>query len=161
MKSWLHKFLSSCMCIIKTTKMCRRTLVVAILKPNMLPGDPKSYQSTLLLCIPFKILQHFLYAHVKSTIAPLLPWEPDGFQHGKSAIDQVTSLTQNIKESFLTKKKATAVLFDLTAAYITLWQHCLICKHLCLLPDMHMVKIIMEHVTNHSLTLTTGSGTHA
>ena len=42
---------------------------------------------------------------------------------------------------------------DLTAAYDTVWHHGLTCK---LLPDKHMVKMIMELVRNRSFTLTTG-----
>ena len=48
---------------------------------------------------------------------------------------------------------------DLTAAYDTVWHRRLTCKLLRLLPDRHMVKMIMELVTNCSFTLTTGSET--
>ena len=44
---------------------------------------------------------------------------------------------------------------DLTATYDTLWHSGLICK---LLPDRHMVSMIMEMVGNRSFTLTTGNG---
>jgi len=49
----------------------------------------------------------------------LLPQEQAGFQHGRSAIDQVTRLTQDIEDSFSAEKKAGAVFVDLTAAYDT------------------------------------------
>ena len=42
-----------------------------------------------------------------------------GFRHGKSTVDQVVLLTQNIEDSFEAKKKAGAVFVDLTAAYDT------------------------------------------
>ena len=45
---------------------------------------------------------------------------------------------------------------DLTAAYDTVWHRGLICKLLRLLPDKHMVRMIMELVRNGSFTLTTG-----
>ena len=44
---------------------------------------------------------------------------------------------------------------DLTA-YDTVWHGGLTCKLLGLLPDKHMVRIIMELVRNRSFTLTTG-----
>ena len=47
---------------------------------------------------------------------------------------------------------------DLTAAYDTVWQSGLTCKLLQLLPDRHMVHMIMEMVSNRSFTLTTGNG---
>ena len=45
---------------------------------------------------------------------------------------------------------------DLTAAYDTVWHRGLTCKLLRLLPDKHMVKMIMELVRNRSFILTTG-----
>ena len=50
-------------------------------------------------------------------IDPLLPKEQAGFRRGKSTVDQVVLLTQNIEDSFEAKKKAGAVFIDLTAAY--------------------------------------------
>jgi len=47
---------------------------------------------------------------------------------------------------------------DLTAAYNTVWHSDLTCKLLRLLPDRHMVHMIMEMVSNSSFTLTTGNG---
>ena len=70
-------------------------------------------------------------------------------------MDQVVLLTQNIEDSFEAKKKAGAVFVDLTAAYDTVWHRCLTCKLLRLLPDKHMVCMIMELVWNRSFTLTT------
>ena len=51
---------------------------------------------------------------------------------------------------------AGAIFFDLTAAYDTVRHRGLTCKLLRLLPDNHMVKMIMELVRNRSFTLTTG-----
>jgi len=67
-------------------------------------------------------------------------------------------LTQDIEDSFSAKKKAGAVFVDLTAAYDTVWHRDVTCKLLRLLPDRHMVHMIMEMVSNRSFTLTTGNG---
>jgi len=67
-------------------------------------------------------------------------------------------LTQDIEDSFSAKKKAGTVFVDLTAAYNTVWHRSLTCKLLRLLPDRHMVHMIMEMVGNRSFTLTTGNG---
>ena len=147
-KSWLHDFLSSCLHQLKIPKISRRALVVAIPKPAKPVGDPKSYQPISLLCVPYKILERLIYTHVETLINPLLPKEQAGFQRGKSTIDQVVLLTQNIEDSFETKKKAGAVFIDLTAVYDTAWHHGLTCKLLRLLLDKHMVKMIMELVRN-------------
>ena len=82
--------------------------------------------------------------------------EQAGFRRGKSTVHQVVLLTQNIEDSFESKKKAGAVVVDLTAAYDTVWPRGLICKLLRLLPDKQMVKMIMELIGNRSFTLTTG-----
>ena len=97
-----------------------------------------------------------IYARVEPLIDSLLPKEQAGFRRGKSTVDQVVLLTQNIEDSFEAKKKASAVFIDLIAAYDTVWHRGLTCKLLRLLPDKHMVKMIMELVQNRSFTLTTG-----
>ena len=68
-------------------------------------------------------------------------------------MDQVVLLTQNIEDSFEAQKKAGAVFVDLTAAYDTVWHRGLTCKLLRLLPDKHMVRMIMELVRIRSFTL--------
>ena len=130
--------------------------MVAIPKPTKLVGDPKSYQPISLLCVPYKILERLIYARVEPLIDPLLPKEQAGFRRGKSTVDQDVLLTQNIEDFFEAKKKAGAVFIDLTAAYDTVWNRGLTCKLLRLLPDKHMVKMIMELVRNRSFTLTIG-----
>ena len=65
-------------------------------------------------------------------------------------MDQTVLLTQNIKDLF-EAKKASAVFADLTAAYDTVWHRGLTCKLLRLLPDKHMVCMIMELVRNKKL----------
>jgi len=78
-------------------------------------GDPKSYRPISVLCVPLKSSRDS-YARVDPIIDPLLPWEQAGFRHGRSTVDQVTLLTQDIEDSFSAKKKAGAVFVDLTAA---------------------------------------------
>ena len=62
--------------------------------------------------------------------------------------------SQNIEDLFEAKKKAGAVFVDLTAAYDPVWYRGLKCKLLKLLPDKHMVRMIMELVRNRSFKLT-------
>ena len=135
--------------------MWKRALVVAIPKPRKPVGDPKSYRPISLLCVPYKILERLIYARVEPLIDPLLLKEQAGFRRGKSTVDQVVLLTQNIEDSFKAKKKAGAVFIDLTAAYDTVWHRGLTCKLLRLRLDKHMVRMIMELVRNRSFILTT------
>ena len=133
---------------LKIPKIWRRAIVVAILKPAKPVKDSKSYRPISLLCVPYKILERLIYARVVPLIDPLLPKEQAGFRHGKSTVDQVVLLNQNIEDSFEAKKKSGAVFVDLTAAYATVWHRGLTCKLLRLLPDKHMVRMIMELVQN-------------
>ena len=87
---------------------------------------------------------------------PALPLEQAGFRQGRSTVDQAVLLTQHIEDSFETKKKAGAVFVNLTAAYDTVWHRGLTCKLLRLLPDKHMVRMIMELIRNRSFTLSIG-----
>ena len=119
-------------------------------------GDPKSYRPIFLLCVPYKIFERLIYARVKPLIDPLLSKEQAGSRCGKSTVDQVVLLNQNIEDSFEAKKKTGAVFIDLTAAYDTVWHRGLTCKLLRLLPDKHMAKMIIELVRNRIFTLTTG-----
>ena len=133
-----------------------KALVVAIPKTAKPVGDPKSYRPIFLLCDPYKIFERLIYARVEPLIDPLLPKEQAGFQLGKPTVDHVVLLTQNIEDSFESKKKANAVFVYLTAAYDTVWHRGLTFKLLKLLADKHMVRMITELVQNRSFILTTG-----
>ena len=79
-----------------------------------------------------------------------------GIPSGKSIIDQVVLLLQNMKDTFEAKKKAGAVFVCLTAAYDTVWHRGTTCSLLRLLQDNHLVRMMMELVRNRSFALTTG-----
>jgi len=87
----------------------------------------------------------------------MLPHEQAGFRHERSTDDQVTLLNQDIEDSF-SAKKAGAVFVDLTGAYDNVWHRGLTGKLLRLLPDRHMVYLILEMVGNRSFALRTGNG---
>jgi len=118
----------------------------------------KSYHPISLLCVPFKILERLIYGRVDPILHPLLSRKLAGFRHGRSTVDQVTLLANDIEDSFSAKKKAGAVFVDLTAAYDTVWHRGLTCKLLQLLHDRHMVHLIMDMVGNRSFTLATRNG---
>ena len=121
LKHWLRDFLSSCLRQLKIPKIWRRALVVTIPKPTKPVGDPKSYQPISLLCVLYKILKRLIYTRVEPLINSLLPKEQAGFRRGKSTVDQIVLLDQNIEDSFEAKKKAGAIFVNLTAAHDTVW----------------------------------------
>ena len=96
---------------------------MAIPKPKKPVEDPKSYCPISLLCVSYKILERLIHTHVEPIADPLLPREQAGFRWGRSIMDQMILLTQNIEDSFEAKKKAGVVFIDLTAAYDTVWHY--------------------------------------
>ena len=85
-----------------------------------------------------------------SIIDPQLPKEQAGFRHGRPTVDQTVLLMQNIEHSFEANMKAGAEFVDLTRTYGTVWHRSLTCKLLRLLPDKHMVRMILELIQNRS-----------
>ena len=136
----------------------KSTNIVAIPKPEKPLGDPKRYRPISLLCVSFKIFESFIYPRIDPIINPLLPRKQAEIRYGRSAIDQVTLMAQDIEDSSSDKKKAGAVFVDFIAiaSYDSSWQHGLTCKLLQLLSVKHMVHMIMEMVSSHSFTLTQG-----
>ena len=96
-----------------------------------------------LLCVTFKLLERLIYTRVEAIINFLLSQKQTCFQRRRSTVDQVTLLTQDIKKSFVAKKKIRVVFVDLRAAYDTIWHRGLTCKLLRLLPDRHMANMII------------------
>ncbi|KAJ3596533.1 hypothetical protein NHX12_002939 [Muraenolepis orangiensis] len=155
---WLCAFYTSCYQRLKLPKTWRRASVIALPKPNKPAEDPKSYRPISLLCVPFKILERMIHSRIEPVVDSQLPREQAGFRRGRSTADQVTLLCQDIEDSFQNNEKAGVVYLDLTAAYDTVWHRGLHLKLLRTIPDRHMVKFIMETLSNRSFILQTSSG---
>jgi len=107
--------------------------------------------------VPLRDLERLIYARVEPIIDPLLPQEQAGFRHGRSIIDQVTLLTQDIKDSFRLRRRLELCL-SISQQPDTAWHRGLICKLLRLLPDRHTDHMTMGMVGNRSFTLATRNG---
>ncbi|KAL7831668.1 hypothetical protein AOLI_G00292160 [Acnodon oligacanthus] len=88
--------------------------------------------------------------------AALSQWWTHNFRRNK--LDQVTLLTQDIKESFQDNEKARVVFLDLTAGYDTVWHRGLHLKLLRIIPYRHTVRFIMEMLVNCSFIVHTSDG---
>ena len=113
----------------------------------------QSYRPISQLCVPFKILERLIYVCVETIIDPLFPQEQAGLRHGRSAVDQVTLLTQDIQDSFSAKKKAGAAFIDL-GEYLQTWKLKLSTTkmvsavfHLNNKEDKHELKVIFNNET--------------
>ena len=86
----------------------------SLLKPNKPAEDPKAYRPISLLCVPFKILERMIHSRIDTVVDPQLPWEQASFRRGRSTVDQVTLLSQDIEDSFQDNEKAGVVYLDTT-----------------------------------------------
>lgn len=93
-----------------------------------------------------------IHSCIEPVVDKQLLREQAGSQQGRSAVDQVALLMQDSEDSFQDKKKAEMVLLDLAEAYDTVWHHDLHPKLQKTIPDRHMVKFIMDMVSNHQET---------
>ena len=128
---------------------------MAILKPKKPADDRKSYRPISLLCVPLKVLKRLLLTRLEPIIDLSLPTTQAGFRSGRSTIDQITHLTDDIESGFEERKKAGLVLVDLTAAYDKVWHSGLPLKMLHVIPDHHMVRFLQELISNRRFTLQT------
>ena len=132
---WLGAFYSSCLRRCKLPKIWRRAHINAIPKPNKPRDDPKGYRPISLLCVPYKLLERLLLSRISPVVDPQLPREQVGFRPGKSTVDQVTLLAQDIEDGLQRNEKIGVVFLDLTAAYDTVWLRGLHLKLLRTIPD--------------------------
>ena len=154
----MRKFFSFCLEHTVIPKIWRRATVVAILKPNKPADDPKSYIPISLLCVPYKILERLILARINPVIEPQLPTQQAGFRQGRSTVQQVLKLTCEIEKSFENGYKPGAVMVDLTTVYDTVWHQGLAPKLLRTIPDRHLVRFIMNILSNRSFKLKTSTG---
>ena len=147
---WVRKFYFFCLEHTVIPKIWRRATVVAILTPNKPADDPKSYRPISFLCVAYKILERLILARINLVIETLLPSEQAGFRQGRSAVQQVLKFTCEIEKSFENGYKAGAVMMDLTAACDTVWHQGLTLKFLSTIPDSHLVRFIMNILSNRS-----------
>ena len=87
-----------------------------------------------------------------------LPREQAGFRRGRSTVDQVTILTQDIDDRVQNNEKAGVVFLYLSAAYDTVWHRGLHLKLFRTIPDRQMVGFMMEMLSNRSFVVHTSDG---
>ena len=91
-----------------------------------------------------------IHGRINPITDPQLPHEQAGFRKGRSMVDQVTLLTQDIDGLILLAEGLFwgTVLVDLTAAYDTVWHQGFTLKLLQMQPDRPMVHFIVKLISN-------------
>ena len=95
-----------------------------------------------------------IYNRVEPIVDPLFPKNKLDFNTESLPWIRLFCLRKTLRSFLRQKMKAGAVFVNLTAAYDTVWHRGLTCKLLRVLPDKHVVYMIMELVRNRSFTLT-------
>ena len=121
----------------KIPKRWRRAKIIAILKPGKSPEEAGSYRPISLLSVCFKLLERLIYNRLLPVVDPQLQREQAGFRPGRSTVEQVVKLTEDIETAFENRKKCGAVFVDLSAAYDTVWHRGLALEMLQLIPNKH------------------------
>ena len=103
---WLRQFFNHCLKMISVPKIWKLSKVVAVLKPKKPPDNPSSYRPVSLLCIPLKLYERLIYNRIQPITESFLPNEQAGFRPGRSCLDQVALLTEDIEHAFDQKLKA-------------------------------------------------------
>ena len=155
-KEFLLSLMNRCLSTCHIPKIWRKAKVVAIQKPGKPADDAKSYRPISLLCLPYKLFERLILERITPLVEDFLPQEQAGFRPGRSTMDQVLLLTQDIERGFEDRQKTGIVLVDLTAAYDTVWHRGLALKLHKHLPNRHLVNMILELINNRSFTLHLG-----
>jgi len=125
---WLRDFFSTCLSHLSIPKIWRKPTVMALPKRKKPVDNPRSYRPISLLCVPYKLLERLLQLRLEPNFDPQLPDHQAGFRRGRSTVQQVVKLTDDIEACFEVKQKAGLVLVDLTAAYDSVWHQGLTLK---------------------------------
>ena len=144
---WLRQFFNHCLKTITVPKIWKLSKVIAVPKPKKPPDNPSSYRPVSLLCIPLKLYERLIYDRIQPITESCLPIEQAGFRPGRSSLDQVALLTEDIEQAIDQKLKAGIVLVDLSAAYATVWHRGLTFKLLNTIPSRHIVCVIMSMIS--------------
>jgi len=153
--TWLTLFINTCFHNNRIPKMWRRVSVIALLKPGKLDTSPKSCHPPLYHIQTYRTLNP---KPNKPIVEKFLPHEQAGFRSGRSTVDQLACLTQNIEQAFDDKNVFGAIFLDLTAAYDTVWHLGLHLKLLKVLACQPMLNFIMELLYSRSFEQYTSDG---
>ena len=156
--SWLREYYSSCLNRVAIPKIWRKATVITVPNPNTPVDDPRSYWPISLLCVPYKLLKRPFCFDLSLLSTSSCQSNKKGFRSGHSTLQQVVKLTSDIEESYEGRQKAGLVLVDVTASYDNLWHQCLTLKLLQIIPDRHLVHLIVDIIANRSFILKTSDG---
>ena len=141
-RQWLAVAMSDAAVNGKYCYLWERAKVLAILKLNKKPDDPKNYRPISLLCCLYKLLERIILTRLTPILEEHLPHEQASFRPGRGTEEKVLALTILIESGFERKLKTGTVLVDLSAAYDTVCRDGLVNKIARIIKDQSILKIL-------------------
>lgn len=149
---WLTKLFSNIHQSGNLPRAWKMAKVIAVLKANKSPENPKHYRPISLLSCSLKLFERAFLSKIRNALESVIPEEQAGFQKGRNCCDQVLALTNFIELGFQkvdtdSKKsyKTGVVFLDLTAAYDTVWKRGLMYKLSKVIPCRKTLSLLMNN----------------
>jgi len=143
-QEWILKFFNECRKTAKIPKQWLNAKVIALLKPEKLPNEPKNFRPISLLCHLYKLYNRLILNRITPVIEENLIENQAGFQPGKFCTSQILNLIQNVEDGFETKKITGAVFIDLTPENDTVKHNLFFDKVYKITKDYHLTKVIQS-----------------
>ena len=134
--------------INRILKICQKSRVIAIPKPDKDLSLPKNFRPISLLCHPYKLFERLLLGRLTPVVEPKIIPQLAGFREGKSTTGQLLNLTQYIEDGFENRIVTGAVFVDLSAAYDTMNHRILMTKIYRMTDDKAMTTLLGTFLKN-------------
>ena len=130
----------------------KRAITVPILKPGKDKSDAGSYRPISLLPCLGKLMERVVKRRLEWFIEEneLLSLDQYGFRKGKSTLDCLLQISQNISESLANKEHCLVVYLDLKSAYDKIHRRGLIYKLALMGIKGNMLKWISSYLSNRT-----------
>ena len=152
-------------------KMWKKANIILLLKPNKDKLQPSSYRPISLLSCMGKLLEKIVKHRLMDTLNQrnILPEHQAGFRPKKNTIYNIIRLERFAKEQIKQKRQAAVILFDIKAAFDSVWHDGLIYKlkdlrlpnylvdYLIAFLDNRTASIELESVLSQSFNLNSGT----
>lgn len=111
-------------------KEWKHAAVVPIMKPGKEASDPSSYRPIALTAVLCKIMERIVtnrLVYFLETRGHFVGFQ-NGFRNGRSTMESVAVLDQDIKRAFSNRESVVSVFLDIEKAYDSLWKEGLMIK---------------------------------
>lgn len=153
---WIARLVNNIVNSNNIPKSWHESKIIAILKPNKEPTDPKNYRPISLLATTYKLFERLILACLQPIVEAYLPVEQAGFRKNSNCCDQALALATHIENGFQRKEKSGAVFLDLSSAYDTVWKRGLILKLAKILKCRTTVRLIDNILSNRKFRVSLG-----